>query len=34
VASIGLGKFAREQIALHVGDGDAALEGGDLDASA
>jgi hypothetical protein len=33
-APIGIGKFARQQIAQHVGDGDAALEGGDLDASA
>jgi hypothetical protein len=30
----GRGKFAREQLAQHVGDGDAAPEGGDLDAAA
>ena len=28
------GKFAREELAQHVGDGDAAPEGGDLDAAA
>jgi hypothetical protein len=34
VVSFGLGKFAREQIAQHVGDGDAAPERGDLDPAA
>src|SRR5438445_12450971 len=32
--SLALGKFAGEQVAQHVGDGLAALEGDDLDATA